>query len=214
MPFASYTELKAEIAAWLSRDDVSTSVGGVDTYIDLAEAWFNRNLRTRQMTTSVGSLTVSSGTITHPTAWLEWKSVVVMTTPMIPLEVTSEESALALDQANEVGTPERVIVRGDNSIVWPSPDGTYTYRGVFYRTVPALNITDNGSLQSSNWILASYPDAYLYGALLQSHARLVGDERVPLWQAAFDRVVAEIERADERAVFGGSTPTPQPWGVV
>jgi hypothetical protein len=215
MGFANYTELKAEIAAWLSRDDVSTSVGGVDSYIDLAEAWMNRNLRTRQMTTSVGTLTVSSGVITHPTAWLGWKAVALMTTPIVPLQIADEAGALNYDRANATDIPAKVIVRGDSSVLWPLPDSSsYVYRGIYYRKVPALNITDNGSLVTSNWVLADYPDAYLYGALLQSNARLVGDERIPLWQQGFDRAIAEIERDTERAEYGGSMLTPQPWGVV
>jgi hypothetical protein len=215
MGFANYTDLKAEIASWLSRDDVSTSVGGVDTYIDLAEAWLNRNLRTRQMTTSVGTLTVSSGVITHPTAWLGWKAVTLMTTPIVPLAIADEHAALTFDHDNATDIPQRVIVRGDNSVLWPTPDSSsYVYRGIYYRKVPALNVTDNGSLVTSNWVLSDYPDAYLYGSLLQAQARLVGDERIPLWQSAFDRVIAEIERDTERAEYGGSMLTPQPWGVV
>ena len=216
MGFASYSELKAEVAAWLSRDDVSVTVGGVDSYIDLAEAWMNRNLRARQMVTSVGTLMVSGGVITHPTAWLNWKAVTLNESPAISLQIVDEIGAIVYDPyGSSGGRPRKLIVRGDSSVMWPLPDGSgSSCAAVYYRKVPALNVTDNGSLVSTNWVLSDYPDAYLYGSLLQAQARLVGDERIPLWQQGFDRAIAEIERDTERAEYGGSMLTPQPWGVV
>lgn len=212
MSLTTYTELKEEIATWLARGDTGTTAGGADTYIDLCEAWLNRNLRCRSMVTAVGTLTVSAtGAITHPTNWLEWKSVDILGQPMTHLPPVTEEGGQFIDASNAVGYPQALIVRGSYSQVWPAPDATYTYRGIYYRSIPALTATTG---ETSNWVLQSYPDIYLYGSLLQASARLVGDERIPLWQAAFDRALNEMQREDDRANFGGGPLTPQVQGVI
>lgn len=191
MSLDTYTNLKAELVAWTGRSDESVSAGGIDTYIDLAEAWFNRNLRVEQMVTTNGSLTVSAGgSITHPTDWLAWKQIAILNTPIQVLPAQSEGAALNYDNSNAVGYPVMHVVRGGATQVWPAPDGTYTYQGIYYRTIPALT----GS-NATNWLLTSFPDAYLFGALLMGHARMNADDRVPMWQAAFDRVIAEIDTA-------------------
>ena len=212
MSLDSYANLKLEVAAYLDRSDTSVTSGGIDTFIDLAEAWFNRNLRVRQMTDSTSALTVTSGVITHPTGWLKWKQVVMTTIPIVELDITTEKAALAIDSSNQPGTPSKVIVRGSSSIVWPLPDSTssYTYRGIWYTAIPALS----GS-NTTNWLLTAYPDAYLYGSLLQSTARgFQNDGRVQLWQAAFEQVVGEINASAADDEMGQAMTAPVIRNVV
>ena len=45
-------------------------------------------------------------------------------------------------------------------------------------------------------MLASHPDAYLYGALLQSAPWLKHDARVAMWAQAFDQMLSDIQSAD------------------
>lgn len=199
MPLDTYTDLKDEIAAYISRGDLDTTAGGIDTYIDMAEAWFNRNLRVRQMTDSTSALTVTSGVITHPDGWRKWKQVVVTTTPMITLEITSEDAALRLDSSNVANTPQRLIVRGSSSVVWPLPDSTnsYTYRGIWYTAVPALS-----DANPTNWLLTAYPDAYLYGTLVQACKRIQDVPGSEDWRQYFGQVVGEIEAAESDDEMG------------
>ena len=48
MPIATYTDLQSSVADWLNRSDLSAVI---PTFIQLAEAKFNRELRTRDMLT-------------------------------------------------------------------------------------------------------------------------------------------------------------------
>lgn len=211
MSLDTYANLKLEIAAYIDRNDTSVTSGGVDTFIDLTEAWFNRNLRVRQMTDSTSALSVTAGVITHPTGWLEWRQVVMTTIPIVELDITSEKAALAIDSSNAAGTPSKVIVRGTSSIIWPLPDSTssYTYRGIWYTAVPALT----GS-NTTNWLLTAYPDAYLYGALMHSSVRLQDDPRVPIWREAFSQVVDEIKTAEANSQVGQAMTGPVIRNVV
>lgn len=211
MSLDSYANLKLEVAAYLDRSDMAVTSGGIDTFIDLAESWFNRNLRVRQMTDSTAVLSVTAGVITHPTGWLKWKQIVMTTTPIVELDITTEKAALTIDSSNTPSTPSKVIVRGSSSIIWPLPNSTssYTYRGIWYTAVPALT----GSA-TTNWLLTAYPDAYLYGSLLQSAARLQNDARVPLWQSAFEQVVGEINASAADDEMGQAMTAPVIRNVV
>lgn len=204
MSLDTYANLKLEIAAWTGRQGTDVTTGGIDTYIDMAEAWFNRNLRVRQMVTVNAGLTVSAGgVVTHPTDWLEWKQIDVMSTPIWTLSAQSEAASLIRDNSNGVGPPSVYVVRGSTTQVWPAPDATYTYRGVYYASIPALT----GS-NTTNWLLTAYPEAYLFGALALGAGRVMDDNRAVMWRASLAEVVSEIERASTNAQFGEGVGSP------
>ena len=192
MSLDTYANLKLELAAWTARADLSVTSGGLDTYIDMAESWFNRNLRVQQMVTTNAALTVSAGgAITHPTDWLAWKQIAIMNTPIQVLAPTSESALLLFNNTNATGFPKKYVVRGSSTQVWPAPMDTYTYRGLYFGTIPALS----GS-NTTNWLLTAYPEAYLFGSLLFGYAYFQADDRVPLWQQGFDKVMGEITSLD------------------
>ena len=209
MPLDTYAHLKEEVAKFMSREGMDTTSGGIDTFIDLAESWFNRNLRVRQMVTAL-TPTVSNGAVTHPADWREWKQFVLATTPQKQLEVVSEQAALTFDASGVTGRPQKLIVRGAGSVIWPTPDSSgYSYRATYYAAVPALS----GS-QATNWLLTEYPDAYLYGTLLAGNFKIVDLPFASTIKPLFDQVISEIRSASEWAEYGGSVPTPQVAGVV
>lgn len=197
MSLDTYANLKLEVAEWAGRADLDVTSGGVDTFIDVTEAWLNRNLRVEQMLVQNDALTVSAtGVVTHPSDWLAWKRLTILDTPMIDLPAHSEASAYLLDNSNSSGTPVCHIVRGSSTQVWPVPDATYVYRGIYYGKIPALS----GS-QTTNWLLTAYPDAYLFGCLSLGAARLADDGRAAGWRSAFAEVIAEIESASNNDGF-------------
>ena len=57
MALTNYTELKASLANWLNRSDLTTEIA--DDFITLAEADFNSKLRVRAMIAQV-SITVNT----------------------------------------------------------------------------------------------------------------------------------------------------------
>ena len=78
----NYTDLKGEIATWLARSGDSNITDNVDTFIDLAEADFNRVLRTDEMIAEA-TLTLSSGvgTVARPSDYLQTVSAYNDTDP-------------------------------------------------------------------------------------------------------------------------------------
>jgi hypothetical protein len=51
----------------------------------------------------------------------------------------------------------------------------------------------------------SSPDIYLYGSLLQSAPYLVDDSRIPVWASMYQKLVKDLEIADQKARVGDST---------
>lgn len=197
MSLDTYANLKLEVAEWAGHANLDVTSGGVDTFIDVTEAWLNRNLRVEQMLVQNDALTVSAtGVVTHPSDWLAWKRITILDAPMIDLPAHSEASAYLLDNSNSSGTPACHIVRGSSTQVWPVPDATYVYRGIYYGKIPALS----GS-QTTNWLLTAYPDAYLYGCLALGFGRLMDDRHSAQWMSAFLGVVDEIREASVRDSF-------------
>jgi hypothetical protein len=207
MALSNYTALTAGVYAFLSRSDQTANV---DTYIGLAEAWLNRKLRVRQMETTTTTMTVTSDVISHPTDWLQWKDLRVTSDPIQHLDIYSEETAdQGFEASGTTGYPKRAIVRGNTTIIRPVPDGTYTYQGVYYAQIPALTST-----ATTNWLLTSYPDAYLYGALLAANLNIQDDSETGQWGPLFNIVVKEIEEAEQKASFGGGSVGPRVRRVV
>lgn len=180
----------------MGRADVTTAK--VDHCIDLAENWFNNNLRTHEMETTNGALTVSGGLITHPSDWLGWKHLSLTSNgTRYELRPAALEQRQFFDPDGATGTPTRYVVRGTSTLLIPTPDSTYTYSGTYYQKVPALSDS-----QSINWILTNYSDAYLYGTMAMSEVFIQNDSRVPMWKQLFQEAVSGLVQGDQRKGFG------------
>ena len=71
MAVSTYTELKASIANWLNRSDLSDEIA--DDFIKLTEADFNAKLRIRQME-QIDTITIDSETETVPSGFISVRS--------------------------------------------------------------------------------------------------------------------------------------------
>jgi hypothetical protein len=193
MALDSYTNLKAAVATHLARSDLTTPI--VD-FITLAEAKFQRTLRTRQM--EQRSTAVATEYMALPTNFLELRNIQINGSPNYTLEQLSPFEIDAKDDGTS-GRPAYYCLLANQIQLSPAPDSTYTLEIDYYEQIPVLS----GS-NASNWLLAAAPDAYLYGALMEAAAFLIDDPRVPLWQAALTQVINQIQGADRRARWSGS----------
>jgi len=202
MPFSDYTELKAAIANWLDRTDLTSAI--VD-YIALAEADLSRVLRVRDMLKRA-TATLDDRYTDLPDNCAEIQNIQLNEVDSgrdRRLDVMSPEQ---LDDWRRVyaytaGIPEKYAVIGDAIEVAPTPATGYTAEISYYERIPVLS----GS-NTTNWLLTKHPDLYLFGALMQSAPYLRDDERIPVWVGGYDRVLASIRMDEDRAVFSGSTP--------
>jgi hypothetical protein len=196
MALTTYTELKTSIGDWLNRSDLTTAI---PDFISLAEAQIERTLRTRQMIVRANaSFDAQYGAV--PSDFLETKSLkLTSTNPQTPLQFLSID-ALDNEATNYTasGKPKFFGVVGGQFRIVPTPDANYTTELTYYAKLTKLS-----SSVASNWLLASSPDIYLYGALLQAAPYLQDDARIQTWATLYERALNDLQTADDRGASSG-----------
>jgi hypothetical protein len=196
MALTTYTELKTSIGDWLNRTDLTSAIAD---FISLAEAQIERQLRTRQMITR-SNADISTEYAALPSDFLETKSFkLTSTNPVTPLIFQTID---ALDDLSRTlsypSRPKYFGIVGGQIRVVSTPDTTYTTELIYYSKLSKLSST-----VSTNWLLASSPDIYLYGSLLQAAPYLQDDARIPVWSNLYDRALTDVQTADDRGATSG-----------
>ena len=201
MAISTYAELQTATANWLDRTDLTARI---PEFIELAEANFNRVVRQPDMVTKNDSFSIAGRYTTLPTDTLEIVRIVIDLTPVIVLEyLTPEEISERRIVMSATGKPYYFTVIGGSSNqleVVPSPDDTYTSSIVYYTRIPAL--TDSAT---TNWLLDSHPDIYLFGTLVEAEPYLKNDERMPMWTSRLDKALMALRLQGERELHTGSS---------
>lgn len=197
MALANYTDLTGNIAAWLDRTDL-TSV--IPDFITLAEGKINRRLRTKEMESITSGLTMTAGDNTYdfPTDALSISKFKLISGEVYELDQLSKELLVRKFPHNIAARPKAFTVDGNQLIVAPPPDGDYDYELSYYT---GLDLETD----STNWLMTRYPDAYLYGSLLEAAPYLTDSEKIAVWEIKFAQVMQEIESADKRDRWMGGS---------
>ena len=178
MAISTFDELKAAVALWLERSDLTDRI---PDFIALAEATMSRTLRTRGATGRSTS-TATTEYLDLPTDFAEVDALRVNGTA---IDAMSDDAMSGLGP--QAGEPRHYAIVGSQLRFWPSPDVAVALSMTYYRRVPPLS----GS-NATNWVLDSHPDAYLYGTLLQSGPFLRDPEAMAMFQAGFDNAMSQI----------------------
>jgi len=193
----NYSQLKSTIADFLNRSDLTAVI---PTFIDLAEAQMERPLRVRQMV-SRSTASIDTQYSALPADFLEAKTFKITSSrPIQPLEFLTPEQMDDRDQlfAGAPGIPKYFTIIGNQIRVAPTPDATYTAELVY-----VAKLTKLSDSVTTNWLLASSPDAYLYGALLQAAPYLKDDERINVWGTLYNTAIESIKLADQNGSASG-----------
>ena len=196
MALTTYTELKTSVGDWLNRSDLTTVI---PDFISLAEAQIERTLRARQMIVRANaSFDAQYGAV--PADFLEAKSLkLTSTNPQTPLSFLSIDALDAeMTKYTGSGKPKFFGIVGGQLRIVPTPDSNYTTELTYYAKLSKLS-NDN----TTNWLLASSPDIYLYGALLQAAPYLQDDARIQTWATLYERALNDLQTADDRGASSG-----------
>jgi hypothetical protein len=196
MSFTTYAELQTTIAGYLARSDLTTQI---PDFIRLAETRLRRDLRIRQMLTSV-TLTCTSGTSTVniPTNFLQVSDFIVNTNPVTPLSYESPALFSRNSKTTVVGVPKTYTVLASTFQLAPIPDSGYTLT-LIYSAAPDFLSTSN----TSNTFLTVCPDLLLYASLLEAEPYLMNDARINTWGTMFDRAINGLTTSDEQGQYSG-----------
>ena len=195
MDITTYTGLQATIADFLNRTDLTSQIPG---FIGLAEAKFNRDERLRCRQGLVRAQANLANQFEQlPGDYLEMWNLQLNTNPVtvmeyVPPQVADQWKA----QYFAPKKPSKFTVVGNTMELVPVPDTTYSAEMLYFARIPALSATNQ-----SNWLLALAPDAYLYGALLESAPYLRDDERISVWMALYEKSLEQIRVNDQRATY-------------
>lgn len=190
----NYTDLQTAIADWL----VDQNLDGRETaFIQLAEAMFNRDIRSRRMLQVYDTASTTAGEkyISLPDGFIEARSFkagnnfLIQTTPQNIATYTSVS-----------GTPNVYAIVGDYFQLFPVPDGAIDLELTFIQKIPSLSNT-----VTNNWLLIDHPDVYLYGSLLQAAMFINDSDLIAKYSGLYQAATAGIKDIDDRASFSGGS---------
>ena len=208
MAITNYSNLQTTIADFLNRDDLTSAI---PTFIQLAEAQINRDIRHWKMETrSSGQQNAGDEYMQIPSDWVETIrfQITAVTPPggssaakVQPLDLISR--AAMLDKragANDTSGTPRYYTHADGQFnLYPTPDAATDLELLYYAKTPALSVSN-----TTNWLLEDAPDIYLYGSLLHTAPYLQEDTRVGVWAQLYSAAVARLNEESEQARYSGS----------
>ena len=191
MSLDTFTNLKAEIADWLNRTDLTAVI---PTYIVLAESQMRR--RIRKWTVRLPTFSVTGAQVAAPTDHLEPRSLRLITSSahldkplnLCTIEMLNEVKAR---RGNVAGRPTDFAYVDGYYYFAPEPDQTYTAELFYFSTLTPL-----GASVSTNSVLSQAPDAYLAGSLMWAEPYLEHDERTT-WTEKFETAIEELNNQRE-----------------
>ena len=186
MAISNYTELKAAVANWLERDDLTDRI---PEFISLGEALISRRLRVRDMEASV-TITPSTSVryVALPAGYME---LISFTDDLgDPLTAVDSETLENIAYGQSASRPSyyRISSRIDFDAV---ADATYNFKFNYRKR---LDI----AADATNSVLTKHPDCYLYSALLQSAPFIMDDERIVTWKALLEVAVKDANNQENR----------------
>lgn len=195
---STYSELLADIATWMVRDDIDTLA---PKFVAMAEKRFNRVLRMPEME-QASTATIEAGTVTLPTDFIQARAVHLETDPRTPIEqmTLAQLSAAYPLIENGEGTPMNYALQSGNQMVFgPSPDEEYAVVLNYYAKIPALS-----DAAPTNWLLDSHDDLYLAAALAEGFAYTVDAERGPYWAGRMQEALEQLRIQGLKKAYSAS----------
>lgn len=193
MSLVTYDGLKASVANWLNRTDLTTEI---PDFIELAENRIFHDVRVPTNEKTV-LLTVSSdGYATIPSDFLEVKDVFFNYNPLQRVSLTDLYAYV-----DTSGTPTCFARETYRFKFYPTPsiDASDEVRMIYYYDVGRLS-----SSAESNVMLSTAPELYLYGTLVEASNFLGSDGS--RWEAGYQQAFARLIKHSRDSEFAGSTP--------
>lgn len=179
----NFGQLKAAIAAYLDRSDLSAQI---PNFVQMAEARLARDVRSGKLI-GTGTLTITTGnsSVAMPSDFAA--GVAVAGTggayTFVPPATLTELAAQGLGERcySIFGAALRVPMAVTSDAVF----------SITYYAKPAALSAD----ADTNALLTDYPGLYLYCALAEGAVFLADDARVPLWEAKYRKELEDLRTA-------------------
>lgn len=190
----TYDSLVDDISTYLERTDTAT-LQKIPTFIMLAEQVIAAEIK------FLGNLTVQQSTmvatqpvIDKPARWHKTVSMnVVVAGERQPLLLRKYEYLREYwPNATQTDVPKFYCDYDyTHWLIAPTPAAAYTFEVLYYERIQPLD-----SSNQTNWFTIYAPQALLYGTLLQAMPFLKNDERIPMWQSQYDKIMQVLKNED------------------
>jgi hypothetical protein len=203
-----YASLQSAVIEYLARDQDTTLVARIPSFIQLAEAKFNRQLFLRQMEQrSIAVVDLSSTEpefIALPSDFQSMRRIRLSSVagkPCLEFRSGAQIDEYRTSVADVPARPRYFTVFSNEIELAPTPDAAYTIEMVYRQFVPPL--ATNGT----NWLLASAPDLYLYGALLEAAPYIKEDARIQTWGLGLSSALGDLNTLGLTSTFNAGPMT-------
>ncbi|CCE04127.1 conserved hypothetical protein [Bradyrhizobium sp. STM 3843] len=199
---SDYGSLQSAVTEYLARDQDATLIARVPSFVQLAEAKFNRQLFVRQMERrSIAVVDLASGEpefIALPSDFQSMRRIRLASVAGKPC--LAFKSGIQMDEyrfgtSDTAAQPRYFTIFGNELELAPTPDAAYTVEMVYRQAIPPL------AANNTNWLLAMAPDLYLYGALLESAPYIKEDARIQTWGLGFTNALSEMNNLGLTSTF-------------
>jgi hypothetical protein len=202
MAITNYTELKAVVADWLNRQDLTDRI---PDFITLAGTRLQRDMARVKHPGAISQAiaTVVDNYAPVPQDFIGVYQLMTQDARQIINYVSPDQSMTLLasstaGSSNAIGGSDiyYTIIGKQFRLFEPETSNTnFNLELWYYAYLPQLSDTT-----ATNWVLQRYPDLYLYGSLVHSASYLKSDERIPTWEGAYQKMLAEVELEADRSM--------------
>jgi len=210
-----YTSLQSAAVEYLARDQDTTLIARIPTFIQFFEAKMNRDLFVRQMetraTTIIDTTTTEPEMISLPSDFQSMRRVRLSSVsgkPHLDFKSGTQLDEYRTSSGNVANQPAFFTIFGTEMELAPTPNQNYTIEMVYRANLPPL------SSNSTNWLLTLAPDAYLYGTLLEASPYIKADGRIQVWGAGFKTALDDLNNLGLTSTFNSGPMAMRPSGVT
>lgn len=197
MSLTTYDGLKASVADWLNREDLSAVI---PDFIELAENRIFHELRAPLNEKTIILTLSSEGYATLPSDFLESKDVFWNYNPLSRISLTQLHSYVPVSGQS----PEHFARETYRLRFFPNPTVLETdeIRMIYYYDPGRLT-----SVNTSNVVYAGAPELYLYATLAEASTYLGSDSS--RWEQGYQTAIGRIMQHSRTSEYSGSTATVQ-----
>jgi len=204
----TYDSLVNDIQTYLERTDDQT-LDKIPQFIMLAEQIIAAEIKfLGNLTVATSAMVASDNVIPKPARWRKTVSMnVTVAGKRQPVLLCTYE--YIREYWPEPASTDVPLYFCDYDyqhwLVGPTPTLAYSYEVLYYERVQPLD-----SSNQSSWFTQNAPQALLYGTLLQAMPFVKNDERMPMWQSNYDKIIEVlktenvIRAADRQAIVRDS----------
>lgn len=188
MTIATFADLKASLASWSNRSDLTAQI---PDFIGYGHQQICSMLRAPVLLQTT-TVTVGAETVATPAGFLAAARFYLNLTPRITLKQVTAEARSELAAQYATGDhPGWFALEGSNFVFAPPFTGSAT-GSLLYYAQPSTLAADT----DTNVVLSKYPFLYLFGGLSALFSYLEDDARADRWEGKFLGLIAEINKAE------------------